>query len=290
MPGGLRQHRCGTWGGEGAGIKYQSASPDETALVEASCANHLVLTRRDKDAVEVVEGSGTAGTYHILATLPFTSDRRRMSVVVKTPQGEHVVYSKGADMVMVPLCKPGEETVLLTTVAHLEEFSAEGLRALVVARRALTPQEAQDLCQAYEAASQALDGREELLTQVYATVERELECLGATAVEDQLQDNVPQTVQFLLRAGLHVWILTGDKLATAMTIAYSSSILTAKMAVAVVDALDHDAVASEVAAAIELQPLEEGKALVIGGAALALVMVHNQESFVRLCEVCNVVV
>ena len=277
-------------GGEGAGIKYQSASPDETALVEASCANRVVLTRRDKDAVEVVEGSGTAGTYHILATLPFTSDRRRMSVVVKTPQGEHVVYSKGADMVMVPLCKPGEEAVLQTTVAHLEEFSAEGLRALVVARRALTPQEAQDLCQAYEAASQALDGREELLTQVYATVERELECLGATAVEDQLQDNVPQTVQFLLRAGLHVWILTGDKLATAMTIAYSSSILTAKMAVAVVDALDHDAVASEVAAAIELQPLEEGKALVIGGAALALVMAHNQESFVRLCEVCNVVV
>jgi len=72
--------------------------------------------------------------------------------------------------------------------------------------------------------------------------------------------------------------------------AYSSSILTAKMAVAVVDALDHDAVASEVAAAIELQPLEEGKALVIGGAALALVMAHNQESFVRLCELCNVVV
>ena len=130
---------------------------------------------------------------------------------------------------------------------------------------------------------------------MYGSVERQLECLGATAVEDQLQDEVPETVQFLLAAGIVLWVLTGDKLETARTIALSSSILNPSMAIATVDASEPSAVAAQVAAACALVGGEGGKALVIGGAALATVMAvdapgRSHAQLIELCKQCRVVV
>ena len=178
---------------EGQGHRgYHSASPDETALVEASAVNGVELCAREKDRVLVREvpnraGVDSAAPFEIVATLPFTSDRRRMSVVVKTPEGKHVVYCKGADMVMVPRCRGSLESSLRATVEHMEDFSREGYRTLVVARRVMAEDEVVDWTRKYAEASRALTNREALLADVYASLETGLECLGATAVEDQLQ-------------------------------------------------------------------------------------------------------
>ena len=125
-----------------AGV-YQSASPDETALVEAAARNGCVLMARDPGQVAVHEpGTGSVCSYKLVATLGFTSDRRRMSVIVETPAGQYVVYCKGADMVMLPRCRARTAPdVLAATVAHMDAYAAQGHRTLVVARRVLSAQE-----------------------------------------------------------------------------------------------------------------------------------------------------
>lgn len=271
---------------------FQSASPDETALVEAAAANGVVMLARDPGRVVVQEGEDAAAcSYEVVATLGFTSDRRRMSIIVRTPGGAYVVYSKGADMVMLPRCQAKTApNVVAATAAHMNEYAANGYRTLVVARRVMSDEEYGIFAAAYKDASLALENRGARLERVYETIERDLEILGATAVEDLLQDNVPETVQFLLQAGMHVWILTGDKLETAMTIAYSSSVLTPQMAVSVIDSKSYDELAPQVEAALQLHRKADGKALVIGGDALATLLLRDEASFVKLCNECNVVV
>ena len=159
-----------------------------------------------------------------------------MSVVVRTAEGKYIVYSKGADMVMIPLCQSRtREHVLSATVEHMEEFARAGYcslvdvcvcvcvckcvcvcvciyiyryRTLVVARREMSESEYSSFSVAYTAASQALENRAGLIAAVCATVERDLECIGASAVEDQLMDQVPETVQYLLQAGMLVCVLS----------------------------------------------------------------------------------
>ena len=279
--------------GEAAGEHehaFQSASPDETALVEAAAKNGVVMLSRDPDRVVVQEG-GNGCSYEVLATLGFTSERRRMSIVVKTPEGAYVIYSKGADVAMLPRCQARTAPQMLAaTTAHMDAYASEGYRTLVVARRVMSQDEYAAFAKAYQNASLALENRSSLLETVYATIERDFEMLGATAVEDLLQDNVPQTVQFLLQAGIHVWILTGDKLETAMTIAFSSSILTPHMALSVIDSNSYEELAPQVEAALQLPRGTDGKALVIGGGALATLMARDEAAFIRLCSECNVVV
>lgn len=48
---------------------------------------------------------------------------------------------------------------------------------------------------------------------------------GATGIEDRLQDGVPETIASLRRAGLQIWVLTGDKQETAVNIAYACKLL-----------------------------------------------------------------
>ena len=113
---------------------------------------------------------------------------------------------------------------------------------------------------------------------------------GVTCVEDRLQEAVPETVRYLLGAGMHVWILTGDKLETAVTVAYASGIVDASMALALVDGSDWAAVGPQLEAAAALPAQAGGKALIIGGAALGLAREQGLEGLVGLCRTCGVVV
>ena len=73
--------------------------------------------------------------------------------------------------------------------------------------------------------------RDKLLAQIYDRFERGLVLLGGTAVEDRLQDNVPETIHDLQEAGIKIWMLTGDKLETAENIGYSCKLITKEMTV-----------------------------------------------------------
>ena len=114
---------------------------------------------------------------------------------------------------------------LRDTQTHLDAFARDGLRTLVLAERALSEAETEDWMRAYADASASLANRDERLAACAEAIERECQLLGATAVEDKLQEGVPETVQTLRAAGALVWMLTGDKLETAVSIAHTCRLI-----------------------------------------------------------------
>lgn len=162
----------------------------------------------------------------------FDSVRKRMSVVIRFPNDTVKVLVKGADTSMFSILKkshPSDDSVICTTQSQLNEYSAEGLRTLVVAARDLTDEHLAEWQCMYEDASTSLTDRSIKLRQTAALIERDLTLLGATAIEDKLQEGVPEAIESLRQAGIKVWVLTGDKQETAISIGLSCRLLTTDM-------------------------------------------------------------
>ncbi|KAM9138781.1 phospholipid-transporting ATPase ID-like isoform 2-T3 [Pangshura tecta] len=205
-------------------LVYQAQSPDEGALVTAARNFGFVFRARTPETITVVE-MGETKVYELLAILDFNNVRKRMSVIVRSPEGDLTLYCKGADTIVYELldssCGPLKEE----TMEHLNEFAGEGLRTLVVAYKDLQEDYFQEWHKRHHEASTALDGREEKLSELYEEIEKDLMLLGATAIEDKLQDGVPQTIETLTKAHIKIWVLTGDKQETAVNIGYSCNML-----------------------------------------------------------------
>ena len=82
---------------------------------------------------------------------------------------------------------------------------------------------------AWRAAETATEDRKGKLAEAAALIERDFEIEGATAIEDRLQDGVPETIHELAKAEIKLWVLTGDKVETAINIAKSAKLLTDDM-------------------------------------------------------------
>ncbi|XP_068175342.1 phospholipid-transporting ATPase IC [Antennarius striatus] len=203
---------------------YQAASPDEEALVGAARELGWVFLSRTRDFI-VVSELGVTRQYELLALLDFTSQRRRMSVLVREPEGGLKLYCKGADMVILQRLQkncPHQEGI----ERALELFANACLRTLCVAVR-FVPEASWEQWRKTLAQSAAMvtSDRDALLEKLYDQMERELQLLGVTAIEDRLQEGVPETISMLKQAGLKVWVLTGDKKETAVNIGYSCKLL-----------------------------------------------------------------
>lgn len=203
-------------------VTYQASSPDEVAIVKWTSSVGLTLTFRDRTRIELCTPSGTTVAYDVLEIFPFTSESKRMGIVVRdTVSGEYSFLQKGADVVMAKIVQRND---------WLEEETAnmarEGLRTLVVARRKLSEAAYEDFKARHHAASVRVEGRTEAMAAVVAeTLERDLELLGLTGVEDKLQDDVRGTLELLRNAGIKIWMLTGDKIETATVIAISTKLV-----------------------------------------------------------------
>jgi phospholipid-translocating ATPase len=203
-------------------VTYQASSPDEVAIVKWTESVGLTLTFRDRTRIKLRTPSGATLAYDVLEIFPFTSESKRMGIVVRdTASGELSFLQKGADVVMARIVQRND---------WLEEETAnlarEGLRTLVVARRKLTEAAYEDFKARYHAASVRVEGRNEAMAAVVAdTLERDLELLGLTGVEDKLQDDVRGTLELLRNAGIKIWMLTGDKIETATVIAISTKLV-----------------------------------------------------------------
>lgn len=162
----------------------------------------------------------------------FDSVRKRMSVVIKFPNNDVKVLVKGADTSMLTILKNDDardDHIRHATQSHLNEYSSEGLRTLVVASRDLTGIELEEWQSMYEDASTSMTDRALKLRQTAALIECNLTLLGATGIEDKLQKGVPETIESLRQAGIKVWVLTGDKQETAISIGLSCKLLTGDM-------------------------------------------------------------
>uniref|UniRef100_A0A8C0FJL7 Phospholipid-transporting ATPase n=1 Tax=Bubo bubo TaxID=30461 RepID=A0A8C0FJL7_BUBBB len=197
-------------------LVYQAQSPDEGALVTAARNFGFVFRARTPETITIVE-MGETKIYKLLAILDFNNVRKRMSVIVRSPEGDLTLYCKGADTILYELLHSSCDTLKEETTEHLNEFAGEGLRTLVVAYKNLDEDYFQEWIRRHHEASTALEGREDKLSELYEEIEKDLMLLGATAIEDKLQDGVPQTIETLAKANIKIWVLTGDKQGKAAT-------------------------------------------------------------------------
>uniref|UniRef100_A0A2K5ZCT7 Phospholipid-transporting ATPase n=1 Tax=Mandrillus leucophaeus TaxID=9568 RepID=A0A2K5ZCT7_MANLE len=223
---------------DGDNIIYQASSPDEAALVKGAKKLGFVFTARTPFSV-IIEAMGQEQTFGILNVLEFSSDRKRMSVIVRTPSGRLRLYCKGADNVIFERLSK-DSKYMEETLCHLEYFATEGLRTLCVAYADLSENEYEEWLKVYQEASTILKDRAQRLEECYEIIEKNLLLLGATAIEDRLQAGVPETIATLLKAEIKIWVLTGDKQETAINIGYSCRLVSQNMALILLkeDSLD----------------------------------------------------
>nr|XP_036854506.1 probable phospholipid-transporting ATPase VD isoform X2 [Manis javanica] len=215
---------------------YEAESPDEAALVYAARAYRCTLQSRTPEQVIVDFAALGPLTFQLLHILPFDSVRKRMSVVVRHPlSNQVVVYTKGADSVIMELLSVAspdgaslgnQETMIRgRTQKHLDEYAERGLRTLCIAKRVMSDSEYTEWLRNHFLAETSIDNREDLLLESAMRLENKLTLLGATGIEDRLQEGVPESIEALHEAGIKIWMLTGDKQETAVNIAYACKLL-----------------------------------------------------------------
>lgn len=203
---------------------YDGSSVDEVALIECARNNGFTLLHRAQDIIEL-DVLGVTEKIQVLATIEFNSDRKRMTSILKFPGEKYMVYLKGADNVVSKLISK-DDPILEVTLKNINNFAGEGLRTLLICGKEISKEEYDSWNVEYQKAlSAASKDKKQLLENAEAAIEKNLTVYGATAVEDALQDQVAETIEFFRKAGIQVWVLTGDKRDTAVTIGKSSKLL-----------------------------------------------------------------
>ncbi|KAA0184343.1 Phospholipid-transporting ATPase [Fasciolopsis buskii] len=244
--------------------KYEASSPDEKALVEGAAEQGVVFLRS-----QPIEGQVNAKTYHVEyrypkdtgnspaerstssetgytelpqsvkqvqfivdAVLPFDSTRKRMSVMVRHPDGTYHIHSKGAETVMLEAenCTQSSSAIRTEALKIANQFALEGLRTLVFGTRQLNRAQYENLLVELRR-TEGLVGEQRVqgMKQIYSRIESDLVPCAVTGVEDKLQIGVKECVQSLRESGIQIWVLTGDKEETAVTVSQAAGHFTPKM-------------------------------------------------------------
>ncbi|KAG2465208.1 ATP9B ATPase, partial [Polypterus senegalus] len=262
---------------------YQASSPDEVALVQWTESVGLTLVNRDLTSMQLKTPGGQILTFYILQIFPFTSESKRMGIIVREEStGDITFYMKGADVAMSSIVQYND---------WLEEecgnMAREGLRTLVVAKKALSEEQYQDFENRYNQAKLSIHDRALKVAAVVESLEREMELLCLTGVEDQLQADVRPTLELLRNAGIKIWMLTGDKLETATCIAKSSHLVSRNQDIHI-----FRPVSNRSEAHLELNAFRRKHdcALVISGDSLEVCLKYYDHEFVELACQCPAVV
>nr|XP_021141885.1 phospholipid-transporting ATPase IB isoform X3 [Columba livia] len=278
---------------QGNKIIYQASSPDEGALVKGAKKLGYVFTARTPHSV-IIDALGKEKTFEILNVLEFSSNRKRMSVIVRTPAGKLRLYCKGADNVIFERLSKDSQ-YMEQTLCHLEYFATEGLRTLCIAYADLSENSYREWLNVYNESSTVLKDRTQKLEECYEIIEKNLLLLGATAIEDRLQAGVPETIATLMKAEIKIWILTGDKQETALNIGYSCRLISQSMSLILVneDSLDatRASLTQHCTSLGESLGKENDIALIIDGHTLKYALSFEvRQSFLDLALSCKAVI
>ncbi|KAF9021969.1 hypothetical protein BDP27DRAFT_1353585 [Rhodocollybia butyracea] len=233
--------------GETREYGYKAQSPDEAVLVQAAADVGYVFLGKKRERVHDVQGDTDAFVevlelrtpickwkrterYELLHVLEFSSVRKRMSIIVRKLAASHstsysrpssvssvdssrndetrkiFLFTKGADDVIFERLVRG-----VGTQKHLEGFANEGLRTLTLGFRHIKEDEYTSWSHAYH--------------EICNKIEKDLQLLGATGIEDKLQDGAAETIRDLKRAGIKIWVATGDNLETAIATGRSTNLI-----------------------------------------------------------------
>ncbi|KAK3058945.1 aminophospholipid translocase [Extremus antarcticus] len=264
-------------------IKYQAASPDEGALVDGAVQLGYKFVARKPKLVTIVS-DGQEHEFELLAVCEFNSTRKRMSCIFRCPDGKIRCFCKGADTVILERLAYRDE-IVEKTLLHLEEYAADGLRTLCLSMREVPESEFREWQSVFNTAQTNVSGnRADELDKAAELIEHDFTLLGATAIEDKLQDGVPDTIHTLQTAGIKVWVLTGDRQETAINIGMSCKLISEDMTLLIVNEENSeatrsniqkklDAINSQNAGSAEMETL----ALVIDGKSLTFALEKDME-------------
>jgi magnesium-transporting ATPase (P-type) len=207
-------------------IRYIGTSPDDLELVKMASRQgyKLIQTSFDKKTVLI---DGKKVIFEILNVLNFSSERKRMSIIFKEPDGKIKMYTKGADCEIIKrLSENSKNSEIFNKINHdVECFSNLGFRTLMVAYRELEEKDFYNWRENLHVEELNLQKKHKIIEKYYDAIEKNFELLGATIVEDKLQDKVPETIKEIKSAGIKFWVLTGDKMSTAENIGFSCNLI-----------------------------------------------------------------
>ncbi|KAJ1902401.1 aminophospholipid translocase [Kickxella alabastrina] len=278
-------------------IEYQASSPDEAALVKGASVIDFVFNMRKPRSI-AVNIMGVEKEYEVLNINEFNSTRKRMSALLRCPDGSIKMYCKGADTVILERLGEGKSPFVNETLKHLEEYATEGLRTLCIAMRDVSEDEYRKWSAMHNKASMTMTNRQQELDRVAEMIERDMVLLGATAIEDKLQDGVPQTIYTLAQAGIKIWVLTGDRQETAINIGYSCKLIQEDFSLIICNETTHwetkeflqkklDAIREGHGSNIDFESL----ALIIDGRSLDFALEKDAELlFLELATLCKAVI
>ncbi|KAM7493378.1 hypothetical protein LguiB_027987 [Lonicera macranthoides] len=267
-------------------ISYKAQSQDEEALVRAAARLHMIFFNKSANILEINFNSSVI-QYEVLDILEFTSDRKRMSVVVRDCQsGKIILLSKGADEAVLPLACAGQQT--RTVSEAVEQYAQLGLRTLCLAWREVEEDEYREWSSMFKEANSTLVDREWRVAEVCQRLEHDLEILGVAAIEDRLQDGVPETIETLRKAGINFWMLTGDKQNTAIQIALSCNFVSPepKGQLLLINGKTEDEVCRSLERVLLTMRITNSEpkdvAFVVDGWALEIALKHYRKAFTEL--------
>ncbi|KAE9132259.1 hypothetical protein PF007_g3795 [Phytophthora fragariae] len=237
--------------------EYSASSPDEQALVSAAAFCNVRFVHRTPAAMMLMEpGWAAPSTYKLLNVLEFDSDRKRMTVIVETPDGTIELLCKGADNVIFERLATDQAAMpggmsYDQAADQLTVYAKTGMRTLCLAYKMISRSEYEDWNARYSQAHASMEelvkrrqGRENAIDPLMNEIERDLILLGVTAVQDKLQAGVPATLRLLQETNIKVWTLTGDKMETAVNIGYASALLSHDMDVQQIGGDDYTSTAA----------------------------------------------
>ncbi|KAM5531114.1 hypothetical protein V8D89_015228 [Ganoderma adspersum] len=276
-------------------MRYQASSPDEAALVAgAEILGYQFHTRKPKSVFVNVHGQSLE--YEILNVCEFNSTRKRMSTVVRCPDGKIKLFCKGADTVILERLSE-DQPYTEKTLLHLEDYATDGLRTLCIASRDIPEAEYRQWVTIYDQAAATINGRGDALDKAAELIEKDMLLLGATAIEDKLQEGVPDTIHTLQMAGIKVWVLTGDRQETAINIGMSCRLISESMNLVIVNeetAHETQDFITKRLSAIKSQRStgdQEDLALIIDGKSLTFALEKEiSKAFLELAILCKAVI
>ncbi|EGR33431.1 phospholipid-translocating p-type flippase family protein, putative, partial [Ichthyophthirius multifiliis] len=274
---------------------YNASSPDELALLNfAKFTGFEFIGIDENDNMTIIYKNQKKYIFKLLHVLEFNSTRKRMSIIVQNEQNEILLYTKGADSVIEKrMSSSNQQITIEKTWENLNRYANKGLRTLLCAKRKIDIQEYKLWDNQYNKAMNSLDNREQKMEDLQDQIEIQLEIIGATAIEDMLQDEVGETISIIKQSGIKVWVLTGDKIETAINIGYSCRLLSNEQEQIKIDGLQKDQILDSIDQSLErLQQIQcdiqekNPIALILTGDGLIHIM-EDKKLINQIIEIAN---
>lgn len=261
-------------------IEYEASSPDELSLVQFAKELNMTLSYRDDKTIRMINSANEIEEYKILSHFPFNSETKRMGIILRSVAHNHIIfYLKGSENVMCELvCNQYKQIIR----EKADELASKGLRTLVIAQKVVHEEVFQSWYKAYSDAQLSFDNRKEKLVLILSTLEKDMDFLCVTGVEDTLQEEVVESIEAFKNAGINVWMLTGDKVETATCVAISAGLLNkeqSKKKFYIKDNADYIYVENALKEFEEL--VGYNYSLIIDGICLDIAIEKNKEKFFK---------